>query len=76
MVKKLYQVFVSSTFDDLKDERREVLQTVIGLDCVPAGMELFAAADEEQFSYIKRVIDICDYYAGSGLEPGRTNARP
>jgi hypothetical protein len=62
MAKKLYQVFVSSTFDDLKEERREVLQTVIGLDCVPAGMELFAAADEEQFSYIKRVIDICDYY--------------
>jgi hypothetical protein len=29
---------------------------------IPAGMELFSAADEEQFSYIKRIIDECDYY--------------
>ncbi len=32
------------------------------LDCIPAGMELFPAADEEQFEFIKRVIDDCDYY--------------
>jgi len=25
-------------------------------------MELFPAADEEQFEFIKRVIDDCDYY--------------
>jgi hypothetical protein len=29
---------------------------------VPSGMELFSAADEEQFSYIKRIIDESDYY--------------
>jgi Domain of unknown function (DUF4062) len=32
------------------------------MDCIPAGMELFPAADEEQFEFIKRVIDDCDYY--------------
>lgn len=32
------------------------------LDCIPAGMEIFPAADEEQFEFIKRVIDDCDYY--------------
>jgi hypothetical protein len=32
------------------------------MDCIPAGMELFPAADEEQFSFIKKVIDDCDYY--------------
>jgi hypothetical protein len=32
------------------------------MDCIPAGMELFPAADEEQFQFIKRVIDDCDYY--------------
>jgi hypothetical protein len=32
------------------------------LDCIPAGMELFPAADEEQFEFIKRVINDCDYY--------------
>src|SRR6266567_7821681 len=59
---KRYQVFISSTYADLKEERRAVTQTVIELDCIPAGMELFPAADEEQFSFIKRVIDDCDYY--------------
>ncbi len=32
------------------------------MNCIPAGMELFPAADEEQFQFIKRVIDDCDYY--------------
>jgi len=32
------------------------------VDCIPAGMELFPAADEEQFAFIKKVIDDCDYY--------------
>ena len=32
------------------------------IDCIPAGMEAFCAADEEQFEYIKKVIDLCDYY--------------
>jgi hypothetical protein len=59
---KRYQIFISSTYADLKDERRRVMQTVMELDCIPAGMELFPAADEEQFEFIKRVIDDCDYY--------------
>jgi hypothetical protein len=59
---KRYQVFVSSTYADLKEERRAVIQTVIELNCIPAGMELFPAADEEQLAFIKRVIDDCDYY--------------
>ena len=59
---KRYQVFVSSTYADLKDERRRVIQTVMELDCIPVGMELFPAADEEQFEFIKRAIDDCDYY--------------
>ena len=59
---KRYQVFISSTYTDLKEERRAVIQTVIEADCIPAGMELFPAADEEQLTFIKRVIDDCDYY--------------
>jgi hypothetical protein len=61
-MEKRYQVFVSSTYADLKEERRRVIQTVMELDCIPAGMELFPAADEEQFEFIKRIIDDCDYY--------------
>jgi hypothetical protein len=59
---KRYQVFVSSTYRDLQDERREVMQALLELDCIPSGMELFPAADEDQWTLIKRVIDDCDYY--------------
>ncbi|HYV90492.1 MAG TPA: DUF4062 domain-containing protein [Chitinophagales bacterium] len=59
---KRYQVFVSSTYADLKEERAKVIQTIMELDCIPAGMEIFPAIDEEQFNFIKRIIDDCDYY--------------
>ena len=61
-MEKRYQVFVSSTFRDLQDERQEVMQALLELDCIPAGMELFPAANEDQWSLIKKVIDDCDYY--------------
>ncbi len=57
-----YQVFVSSTYSDLKEERSKVIKGIMDLDCIPAGMEMFPAIDEEQFEFIKRVIDDCDYY--------------
>ena len=59
---KRYQVFVSSTFKDLLESRQEVMQALLELDCIPAGMELFPAADDDQWTLIKRVIDDCDYY--------------
>lgn len=59
---KRYQVFVSSTYVDLKEERQRVIQTLMEMDCIPAGMELFPAADEEQWEFIKKVINDCDYY--------------
>ncbi|MDM0086899.1 MULTISPECIES: DUF4062 domain-containing protein [unclassified Variovorax] len=59
---KRYQVFVSSTFADLKDERQKIMQTLMEMDCIPAGMELFPAADEEQLAFIEKIIDDCDYY--------------
>lgn len=62
LVEKRYQVFVSSTYADLKEERQHVTQALMEMDCIPAGMELFPAADEEQWEFIKRVIDDCDYY--------------
>lgn len=59
---KREQVFISSTFKDLVEERRAVLQTLLEADCIPAGMELFPASDAEKFDLIKNVIDLCDYY--------------
>lgn len=61
-MEKKYQVFVSSTYIDLLEERKEVTQALLELDCIPIGMELFPASDEDQWSFIKSVIDDCDYY--------------
>jgi Domain of unknown function (DUF4062) len=62
MDSKRYQVFVSSTFLDLREERHQVILALLELGCMPAGMELFPASDESQWELIKRVIDDCDYY--------------
>ncbi len=62
MSRKKYQVFVSSTFTDLKDERQAVSRAILNLGHIPAGMELFPATDIDQLSFIKKVIDDCDYY--------------
>lgn len=59
---KRYQVFVSSTFSDLKDERGKVIQQLMKMDCIPASMEFFTAVDDEVFEFIKTVIDDSDYY--------------
>jgi hypothetical protein len=61
-MEKKYQVFVSSTYEDLRPERQEVMQALLELDCIPSGMELFPAANEDQWSLIRDVIDECDYY--------------
>ncbi len=59
---KRYQVFISSTFIDLVDERQSVLKGVLELDHMPAGMELFPAADDSAWQLIRDVIDSSDYY--------------
>lgn len=61
LVKK-YQVFVSSTYLDLQEERQEVMKALLELDCIPSGMEFFPAADDDQWTLIQGVIDECDYY--------------
>ncbi|KAA0076124.1 DUF4062 domain-containing protein [Tardiphaga sp. P9-11] len=59
---KLYQVFLSSTFVDLIEERRAVSNMLAKAGYMVAGMELFPATDQQQFEYIKTVIDRSDYY--------------
>lgn len=61
-MERRYQVFISSTFTDLVDERREVMQALLEMDCLPAGMELFPAGNTDQWTLIKGVIEQSDYY--------------
>ncbi len=59
---KRYQIFISSTYKDLQEERQAVLQSILKLRHIPVGMEHFVATNEEQFNYIKRLLDETDYY--------------
>ena len=62
MQEKRYQIFISSTFEDLREERRAVQDVVISNGDFPFQMESFPAVDEDQFEFIKTVIDGCDFY--------------
>jgi Domain of unknown function (DUF4062) len=61
-MEKKYQVFISSTYDDLKEEREQVIKAVLEMGHIPVGMEMFSAGDEEQWKLIARQIEQTDYY--------------
>ena len=61
-LKKKYQVFISSTYEDLKDERAAVTQCLLDNNCIPVGMEQFPSSNMSQMDYIKKMLDDCDYY--------------
>ncbi|HEX8197682.1 MAG TPA: DUF4062 domain-containing protein [Pyrinomonadaceae bacterium] len=60
--KKKLQVFISSTFDDLKSERQAAVEAILTAGHIPAGMELFTSGDESQMKVIKRWIDESDVF--------------
>lgn len=57
-----YQVFVSSTFRDLQDERQSVLDAILEMNHIPAGMEIFPAVNATPWELIQRIIRESDYY--------------
>lgn len=59
---KKYQIFISSTYKDLIEERNKVRDVILSMYHFPIGMEMFNAADEEQWEIIKETIDSSDYY--------------
>lgn len=56
------QVFVSSTYVDLKEERQAAVSAILKAGHIPAGMELFAAGDRSQLEVIRKWIDDSDVY--------------
>ncbi|HEV7329652.1 MAG TPA: DUF4062 domain-containing protein [Flavisolibacter sp.] len=60
--KKKLQVFVSSTYTDLIEERQAAVEAILTAGHIPAGMELFAAGDDTQWNTIKRWIDESDVF--------------
>ena len=61
-LRRRYQVFVSSTYRDLKEQREIVLREVVRLDCFPAGMEFFPGSDADPLEKVRGVIDESDLY--------------
>jgi hypothetical protein len=56
------QVFVSSTYEDLKLERQAAIIAILTAGHIPAGTELFTAGDESLLAAIKRWIDESDIF--------------
>ncbi|WP_214844943.1 DUF4062 domain-containing protein [Exiguobacterium sp. s150] len=59
---KKIQVFISSTFLDLQNERQAAVEATLDANHIPAGMELFKAGNDDQWTTIKRWIDESDVY--------------
>ncbi len=57
-----YQVFISSTYGDLHEERQGVTWEILKARHIPAGMENFTATDDRGWKIIQRTIDDSDYY--------------
>ena len=61
-MKKKLQIFISSTYTDLKEERQAAVEAILKSGNIPAGMELFTAGDKSQLETITRWIDDSDIY--------------
>lgn len=62
MTKRKLQVFISSTFEDLKEERQVAVESILKFDHIPAGMELFKSDNNSQWETITNWIDQSDIY--------------
>jgi hypothetical protein len=61
-VEKRFQVFISSTYEDLIIEREIVSLAVLRSRNIPSGMELSSGANERTLDVIYRWIDDCDIF--------------
>jgi hypothetical protein len=57
-----YQIFISSTYKDLKEERRAVAWALLSSRHIPVGMENFTPSDDRGWKTILSIIDKSDYY--------------
>ena len=57
-----FSVFISSTYEDLKNERQALMEVALENNFIPVGMEQFHAAPTSQWNVITKMIDECDFY--------------
>jgi len=56
------QVFISSTYLDLKNERQSALEIILTARCIPAGMEIFTGEGINKLEMIYKWIDESDIF--------------
>lgn len=61
-VRPKYQVFISSTFQDLRQTREAVTWEILKAGHIPVGMENFSALDDRGWKVIDRTLGTTDYY--------------
>ncbi len=57
-----FSIFISSTYEDLKEERQALIGVALENNFIPVGMEQFHAAPTSQWNVITKMIDECDFY--------------
>jgi hypothetical protein len=58
---KKYQVFISSTYEDLQDVRIDIMHTILDTNNIPVGMENFSASNDRGWGIITQTIDNSDF---------------
>lgn len=61
-MEKIYSAFVSSTYTSLREERNEVIETLLDNKTLPICMEHFVVSSRGAFDDLKRYIDESDYF--------------
>lgn len=60
--KRKFSLFLSSTYEDLKEERQALIGVALENGFIPVGMEQFHGAPADQWTVITKIIDDCDFY--------------
>jgi len=62
MKKRKLQIFISSTYEDLIDQRLAAMEAILAAGHIPAAMEQFSPGDETAWDKIRRWIDESDAF--------------
>jgi hypothetical protein len=61
-IDRRFQIFVSSTFRDLREERKKAVEVIFERGHIPIALERFSAANESDRKVIEKAIEDCQIY--------------
>ncbi len=57
-----FQIFISSTFEDLQEERKKAVEVVVDRGHIPVALERFSASNDTDLEVIEKAIKSCQVY--------------